>query len=150
MASIPGMCRRALPDSAPPIPTATPLRKSRRVIERCIPISWSLADCRRSSSSSCVMAFVTHFFAEQLFDGAMRLIDGRVGVCRRGGVRIRDRDTPERPASDFMRRLTGRPLRIVERVVLVAVAVRPPVDGDGLDVAGRVEAAGAEHARELI
>src|SRR5206468_3201198 len=42
------------------------------------------------------------------------------------------------------------PERIPQRVVLVRVAVRPAVHRDGHDVACRVEAPGAQHARELI
>ena len=44
----------------------------------------------------------------------------------------------------------ARPVRIEQRVVFVGVAVRPAIDGDGGDVARRIEAAGAEHAGELV
>src|ERR1700719_950805 len=49
-----------------------------------------------------------------------------------------------------MRRLARRPVRLEERIVIVGVAVRPEIDGDGGDVALRVEAAWAERAIELI
>src|SRR5262245_12460702 len=80
----------------------------------------------------------------------MRLIDGDVGVGRRAGIRIGDGDPSELPPANFMRRLARGPSWVVERVVFVAVAVRPTVDRDRLDVARRIEPALAEDARELI
>jgi hypothetical protein len=86
---------------------------------------------------------------EQFLHTAERLIDGRVGIGRGAGVRVGDRDASRGTASDFVRRLACRPLRIVERVVFVAVSVRPAVHRDGFDVARRIEAAVAEDACEL-
>ena len=40
--------------------------------------------------------------------------------------------------------------RVEERVVFVGVAVRPAIDGDGLDVAGGIESSGGEDAAELV
>ena len=86
----------------------------------------------------------------QFGDGAKRLVDRDIGIGGRTGIRVRDRDASKRLPSDFMRRLPGRPLGIVERVVFVPVPVRPAIDGDGLDVARRVEAAIGQHPRELL
>ena len=58
---------------------------------------------------------------------------------------------PKRPARHRARLLAAvEPERIPERVVLVGVAVRPAVDGDGQDVARRIEPAAAQHPRHLV
>ena len=87
---------------------------------------------------------------KQLADGAKGLIDGYIGVGGGARVGIGDGDTAVGFTADFVRRLSGRPLRIEERVIFIAVTVRPTVNRDGFDVASRIETTGTEATRELI
>src|SRR5262249_7951919 len=88
--------------------------------------------------------------ARQLVDRAVRLINRRIGGGGCAGIRVGDRDPPERLAADLARRLPVGPVRIPQRVVLVGVAVRPPVDRDRIDVTRRIEVGAIENARQLI
>src|SRR5712664_144074 len=94
--------------------------------------------------------FIENLFRGQFANGAPSLMDCFIGVSERPRVRIGDVDAAKRTAADFAWRLSRRPLRIIERIVFVRVAVGPAIDGDRLDVAGRFESTGREHAIELI
>ena len=78
------------------------------------------------------------------------MIDGYIGVGGGARVGIGDGDTAVGFTTDFVRRLAGIPLRIEERIVFVAITVRPTVNRDGFDVARRIETTGTETTRELI
>ena len=78
------------------------------------------------------------------------MIDGYIGVGRGAGVGIGDSDAAVRLTADFVRRLAGRPLRIEERVVFIAVTVRPAIDRNGFDVARRIETTSTQAAGKLI
>src|SRR3974390_2546137 len=58
-------------------------------------------------------------------------------------------DLSERLSADFIGSLSRRPNRINQRVVLIRVAVGPPIDGNGLNVVRRIEPAAAQNLREL-
>ena len=87
---------------------------------------------------------------KQLADGAEGLIDSYISVGGGAGVGIGNGDAAARFTTDFVRRLARIPLRIEERIVFIAITVRPTVNRDGFDVARRIEAAGTEATRELI
>src|ERR1700728_25082 len=72
--------------------------------------------------------------------------------CLRLGARIRvgDGDAPEALAPEDVRRLAFGPFGIEQRRVTVRVAVWPAIDGDAENVLLRIEAAGTEHAPELV
>ena len=80
----------------------------------------------------------------------MGLIYSRIRICAPAGIRIGDCDTAKVHAADDVRSLLLGHVRIEQRVVFRRIAVRPAIDGDGGDVASRIEAARAEHAAELI
>ena len=78
----------------------------------------------------------------------------RVRLWTRGGIRVGDRDEPER----FARHNTGARVavgedpfdRVVQAVVGVRISVRPSIDGDGDDVACGIEPARAQNAYGLL
>src|SRR5215831_14465761 len=77
-------------------------------------------------------------------DGAVGLIDSDIRVCSGAGVGVGDGDMAKSLAANLVRSLACGPLRIEKRVVLVAVAMRPAIDGDGFDIAGGIEATGGK------
>src|SRR5258708_1095262 len=87
---------------------------------------------------------------KQFADRSVRLIDGNVGVRGCARIRVGNGDAAERFAPKNVWFLPLGPFWIKQRILFVAVAVRPPIDGDGCDVAGRIEAASGERSRELI
>src|SRR5579885_850750 len=88
---------------------------------------------------------------QKLANRAMGLIDGRIGVGARAGVRIGDGDAAEALAADHIRPLVRRNAEIVEeRIELVGIAMRPAIYRDRRDVACRIESGSREHARELV
>lgn len=80
----------------------------------------------------------------------MRLVDRRVRVGGETRVGIRDGDAPETLSSQEIWRVLGVEVLVPQGIVFRCVAVRPAVYGDPLDIAGRIEAARAKCARELI
>src|ERR1700730_6718529 len=93
-------------------------------------------------------AFGSRFVGgEGFLDGAVRLVDSDIGVGMTVRIGIRNGDTAERLSANHTRPLRLGPIdRLQKLVVFVGVAVRPAVDGDGLNVFGRVEPASAQHA----
>ena len=88
---------------------------------------------------------------DQLANRAVGLVDGRVGVGAPRGVGVGNGDLPEPLARDDPGLiLVVLPVGIGEQVALVGIAVRPAVDGDRLDVAGRVETARRQGAPKLV
>src|SRR5258708_525954 len=87
---------------------------------------------------------------KQFADRAVRLIDGDVAVRGCARIRVGNGDAAKRFATKDVWLLSVGPLWIEQRIVFVAVAMRPAIDGDGCDVAGRIEAASGERSRELI
>src|SRR6516162_6836169 len=73
-------------------------------------------------------------FMEQFLHGTVCLIDRLIGIRGGRGVGVRNGDASKRLAADLARSLPFRPVRIPEGVVLVRVSVRPPVDGDRVNV----------------
>src|SRR5262249_15468567 len=57
---------------------------------------------------------------EQFVNGPGCLIDGDVRIRRGTRIGIRNRDSPERPSSDFVRGFPSRPVGVVQRVVFVS------------------------------
>src|SRR5271170_4960743 len=88
--------------------------------------------------------------SEQVLDGTVGLVDRGVRIGGSAGVGIGDGDAAEAGAADDMRRLPVGPVRIEQRIIFVGVTVRPAVDRDGGNVAGRIETAGTEDARQLV
>jgi len=72
----------------------------------------------------------------------MRLVDRRIGIGGRAGIRVGDADAPEAGATDDFRSLRGWQRRVKERVEFGRVPVRPAIDRDRRDVCGRIKAAG--------
>src|SRR6267142_3964917 len=87
---------------------------------------------------------------QQFVDRAVRLIDGDVGVRGCARIRVGNGDAAEWLATKNVWLLSVGPFWIEQRIVFVAVAVRPAIDGDGCDVARRIESAGGNRSRELI
>src|ERR1700689_2272402 len=88
--------------------------------------------------------------SEQFHDGAMALIDGGIRVRPAAGIRIGDGDATELRAPDDVRALGLRDVRIEQRVIFRRVAVRPPIHGDGGDIADGIETSLPQGASELI
>lgn len=86
----------------------------------------------------------------QLMHSAMRLLDRDVRVRAHAGVGIRDRDSTEALSADHVRHLVRRRVAVDEEVIFRCVTVRPAIDGDAFDVGGRVEAAAAQCAAQLV
>src|SRR5262249_9762205 len=116
---------------------------------RCLPLRTvlprSCGSAFRFSLRSCLL-----LIGKQLSYGSISLINGLVRVGSRGRIRIRDRDAPKRPPRYVTRPLALRPIRIPKRVVLVGISVRPAIDHDRFDISAWVEAAGVQHASQLI
>src|SRR5258708_32465381 len=87
---------------------------------------------------------------KQFADRSVRLIDGNVGVRGCARIRVGNGDAAERFATKNVWLLSVGPFWIEQRIVFVAVAVRPPMDGQGDDVAGRIEAARRERLRHRL
>ncbi len=86
----------------------------------------------------------------QVTDGAVRLLDGDVGVRAHAGIRVGDGDAAEFLAGDQVRRVIGVVADVAQRVVFRRVTVRPAVDRDALDVVLGIEAALVQCAAELV
>src|SRR5262245_65567654 len=86
----------------------------------------------------------------QFLDSTPSLVHRRIGVGRGTSVRVGDRDSSEGLAGDLRGAFPGRPFRIEKIVVFVRIAVRPSIDGDGSDVASRIESAATQYARKLV
>jgi hypothetical protein len=87
----------------------------------------------------------------QLSHGALRLIDGRIGVGLGGGVSVGDGNVPMRPAGDFaLGHTAGQPEFVPKRVVFVSISVRSAIYGYCGDVAGGIEAPRAQRPGELF
>ncbi len=69
----------------------------------------------------------------------MGLVNRDIGIGAGAGIGVGDRDPPERGSPDDVRLLVLVPVGIEQRIVLVGVAVRPSIDGDGENVGGRIE-----------
>ena len=82
---------------------------------------------------------MTGRYYERLRDRAVGFWSIAPSVLRSRRHRSRDRDAVEGLAPEFGRALTGRPLRIVQRVVLVCVTVGPAVHVDRQNIACRVK-----------
>src|SRR5208337_3403962 len=81
----------------------------------------------------------------------MGLVDRRIGVGTPRSVGVRNRDAPESLAgNDPGLVLLGRPVRVDHRVALIRVAVRPAIDSDLFDVAGRTEPSPRERPSQLL
>src|SRR5258707_6803436 len=87
---------------------------------------------------------------KQFADRSVRLIDGDVGVRGCARIGVGNGDAAEWLATKNVWLLSVGPFWIEQRIVFVAVAVRPAIDGDGCDVARRIESAGGNRSRELI
>src|SRR5262249_5030238 len=87
---------------------------------------------------------------EQLLHRAIALVDRRVGVCVCRCVRVGDGDPPERLAREHARLIFGGPLGVPQGIVLVGIAVRPPVDGDGDNIARGIKTGWCQHAAEFV
>src|SRR5579864_5452686 len=82
--------------------------------------------------------------------GTIGLIDGGVAFGFGGGIGIGDGNSPERLASDHPRLFFLFPVRIKERGGKESITVRPAVDGDAVNIAGRIKARRPEHGCELL
>src|SRR6202011_993869 len=80
----------------------------------------------------------------------MTLIDGRIRVCHSAGIGIGNGYAAELRAPDDVCPLGFGDIRIEQWVVFRRVAVRPPVHGDGGDIASGIEASRAQGASELL
>src|SRR5438477_7114853 len=70
----------------------------------------------------------------------MSMIDRAISVGVRAGICVGDRYAPKRLPRHFARRLSSfQPELVPKRVVLVGVAVRPPIYSNGTDVPHRIE-----------
>ncbi len=87
---------------------------------------------------------------QQLSDGAMPLIDGRIRISPAPGIGIGNGDAAKWGAAEDMRPLGFRDVRIEQGIVFGRITMRPSVHGDGRDVAGGVEASSLEGAGQLI
>src|SRR5260221_4761508 len=87
---------------------------------------------------------------KQFADRSVRLIDGNVGVRGCARIRVGNGDAAERFATKNVWLVSVGPLWIEQRIVFVAVAMRPAIDGDGSDVARWIESTSGERSRELI
>src|SRR5438093_6651923 len=87
---------------------------------------------------------------EQLLHRAISLVDRRVSVCVRRGVRVGNGDPPERLARDYARLFFRDPLGIPQGIVLVGIPVWPPVDGDSDDIPRRIEPCWRQYATEFV
>src|SRR6267142_6356179 len=87
---------------------------------------------------------------QQFVDRAVRLIDGNVGVRGCARIRVGNGDAAEWLATKNVWLLSVGPLWIEQRIVFVAVAMRPTIDGNGCDVARRIESARGKRSRKLI
>jgi len=83
-----------------------------------------------------------NLFRGQFPNGPPGLIDGFIRISKRACIGIRNMDATKRLTADFAGRLSRRPLRVVQGIVFVGVAVGPAIDGDGLNVTRRIESAG--------
>src|SRR5712692_2319621 len=93
--------------------------------------------------------FISTFRRGYFLHRAPCLVDCFVGVGKRPRIRIGDVNSTERLPADLAGRLTCGPLRIIERVVLIRVTVRPAVHGDSLNVARGIKSSGGKHAPKL-
>jgi hypothetical protein len=85
-----------------------------------------------------------------LFHCPPRLVDRLIRVGKRSRIRIRNVNLTKCLPPNLTRRLTRRPFRIVQRVVLVRVAVRPAIHRDSLNIARRIESSGTKHPVQVI
>ena len=88
--------------------------------------------------------------AQQFHRRAMTLIDGRVRVCPSAGIGIGNGDAAELRAPDDVRSLGFGDIGIEKRVVFRRITVRPAIDGNGGDVACRIEPSRRESTGELL
>ncbi len=84
----------------------------------------------------------------QVAHGAGGLVDGEVRIGVATGIGVGDGDTADRLAGPLEHRLIV--VAIEQGAGDIAVAMGPAIDRDGRDVAVAGEAAGAEHAVELV
>src|SRR5262245_1805947 len=87
---------------------------------------------------------------DQLLNRAIRLIDCAICVRMRASIRIRNRDTSEWLTRDHIRLFVRRPSALPQSRIFISVAVRPPVDGDCLNILDGIESAGAQRTGELV
>src|SRR5215471_2063991 len=90
------------------------------------------------------------FGCDQFLDRAVCLIDRRISVGPSPRIGVGNGDPPERRPPDDVRLLVLVPKGIEQGIVLVGVAVRPAIDGDGDDVGCWIEASWTQHAVELV
>jgi len=81
---------------------------------------------------------------------AVGLIDRGVRVGVGFSIGIRDVNLPVRLAPNHARLLVLGEIRIVKRVVLVRVAMRPAIYRDGLDVPRGIETSARKYSSELV
>src|SRR5688572_9232385 len=86
----------------------------------------------------------------QFMHSAMCLLDRHVRVGAHAGVGVRDSDASEALSADHVRHFFRRRVAVDQEVIFRCVAVRPAIRGDAFDVAGRIEAAAAQRAAELV
>src|SRR4051794_16110999 len=88
---------------------------------------------------------------QKFMDGAMRLIDSRIGIGVGASIGICYRNAAEWLSRCHARLLAAfQPELIPKRIVFVGISVRPTVHCDGRDVSRGIEAALAKRSRELI
>src|SRR6202167_800399 len=82
--------------------------------------------------------------------GAIGLVDRGLRLSRCGGIRVGDADTTKTLSADDIGTLVLRPVRIVDVLEEVGIAVGPPIYRDRFDVAIGIESPGAQHSPQLI
>jgi len=87
---------------------------------------------------------------QELTNCPMRLVDRGVRICRASGIRIGDGDAAEFRPTDYVGTLVRGQDRLEQRVEFGCITVWPAVDGDGLDVAGRIKTCGGQYAGQLV
>src|SRR2546429_1657112 len=80
----------------------------------------------------------------------MGFVDCGVRVSRRCRVGVCNRYTAKGFAGDFAWTLSCGPFGIEKIVVFVCVAMRPAIDGNRVNIARGIEAAGTENAAKLV
>src|SRR5580704_18643847 len=80
----------------------------------------------------------------------MGFVNRLVGESSRTGVGVGYGHSATAPASDNVRPLLWRQIRIGQRIVGVRVAVWPTIHRNGRDILGGIETVSAQHTSELI
>src|SRR3984893_4423050 len=108
---------------------------------------------RRFTFLSSVTGSASPFYplrVQQFVDRAARLIDGRVGIGAAARIRVGDGNSAEGCSAAYIGPLRRRHVRFVQRVVFRRIAMRPAIDGDGLDVARGIKSTRTQGARKLV